>query len=98
MLILREWIVRVAGTFRRNRSDQDLEDELRLHLELAAEDAQRRSASPQDARRLATIDVGSVAQAADVLRDQRGFPWLEDGWHDALYVLQKYVSSLALLS
>jgi predicted permease len=89
MLILREWIVRVAGTFRRNRSDQDLEDELRLHLELAAEDAQRRSASPQDARRLATIDVGSVAQAADVLRDQRGFPWLEDGWHDALYVLRK---------
>ena len=84
MLTVREWIVRVGGSFRRNRSDQDLEEELRLHIEMAAEDAQRRSDSPRDARRAAIIRVGGVAHSIEALRDQRGFPWLEEVWRMTL--------------
>ena len=37
MRSLREWITRLLGTVRRQRSDRDLELELRLHVELAEE-------------------------------------------------------------
>jgi len=36
---VREWLQRFWGTLRRNPRDCELEDELRLHLELAAKDA-----------------------------------------------------------
>ena len=39
---LREWIVRLWGTLRPGRRDADLEEELRAHLELAAEHERRR--------------------------------------------------------
>lgn len=51
MGMLREWIYRLWGTLRGLRADSDLEQELRLHIELAAEDAQRRDQTPQDAAR-----------------------------------------------
>jgi hypothetical protein len=35
MGILREWIHRLLGTLRPGRQDRDLEEELRLHMELA---------------------------------------------------------------
>ena len=40
---LREWITRLWWTFRPGRPDRELEQELRLHLELATEDEQRRA-------------------------------------------------------
>jgi hypothetical protein len=47
---LREWIHRLIGTMRPRRADADLQEELRLHMELAAEDAQRRGESARAAR------------------------------------------------
>jgi predicted permease len=74
--ILREFLVRLTGTLRRSRPDHDLEEELRLHLDLAAEDEQRRGRTRHDAARAARIRAGGVAQALDAVRDQRGLPWL----------------------
>jgi hypothetical protein len=39
----REWLDRLWSTIRPNRRDAELEQELRLHLELAAEDARQRA-------------------------------------------------------
>jgi predicted permease len=72
MATLREWMHRLFGTLRRGRRDRELEEELRLHLELAAEDAQRRD----EPMRAARLQAGGVAQAMDSMRDQRGWPWL----------------------
>jgi putative ABC transport system permease protein len=74
---LREWITRLWGTIRTSRRDRDLEEELRLHLELATDDARRRT-GPADAAREAVIRAGSVTQAMEALRDQRGLPLLDD--------------------
>jgi putative ABC transport system permease protein len=74
---LREWIIRLWGTIRTSRRDRDLEEELRLHLELATDDARRRN-GPADAAREAVIRAGSIAQAMEALRDQRGLPLLDD--------------------
>jgi predicted permease len=81
---LREWIHRLLGALRRGRRDGDLEDELRLHVELAAEAAQRRGEPVRSAR----LHTGSTAQAMDALRDQRGISWIEELRRDVRYGLR----------
>ena len=70
---LREWLHRLLGTVRPRRGDADLQEELRLHMELAAEDAQRRGQPVRAAR----MHTGGAGHAMDALRDQRGWPWLQ---------------------
>ena len=72
-----EFARRLAGSLRRSRGDADLEEELRLHLELAAEDAALRGAGPAEAARAARLRAGGATQAMETLRDQRGLPRLE---------------------
>ncbi len=85
---LREWLARLWATVRRRRSDADLDDELRLHLELAEEDARRAGSSPAEAGRLARVAAGNLTQAIEAQRDQRGLPWLEDLWRDLRYAVR----------
>jgi putative ABC transport system permease protein len=77
MQILREWLHRVLGTLDLRRRDRELEEELRSHLELATDDAQRRGHTREDAVRAARIRAGGVSQAMDALRDQRGLPSID---------------------
>jgi hypothetical protein len=53
MATLRARVSRLAATPGPRRADRELEQELRAHLALAAEDAERRGQSPADARRAA---------------------------------------------
>jgi predicted permease len=84
----REWVIRLWGTVRPSRPDTELEQELRAHLDLAAEDERRRANSSEGAGRTAVVQLGAVAQSMDALRDQRGLPWLEDLARDARYGLR----------
>jgi predicted permease len=88
MRILREWIHRLLGTLLPGRRDSDLEQELRLHLELAAEDARRRGLNATDSARAARLKAGGSSQAMDALRDQRGLPWLDDLARDVSHGLR----------
>ena len=93
---LREWFVRLRSTFGAGRRDADLESELRLHLEMAAEDELRRQGSNRvsdradshAARRTAAINGGGLTQAMEELRDQRGLPWLAGLGRDLRYGLR----------
>ena len=85
---LREWIHRLLATLRPDRRDADLQEELRLHMELAADDARRQGENPRDAARLARMKVGGASQAMDALRDQRGLLWLDDLARDASHALR----------
>jgi predicted permease len=89
---LREWFHRLRGTLRAGRSDLDLQEELRLHVEMTVENALRRGDSPEAARS-AQIQAGGVPQAMEALRDRRGLPWLADLTGDLRYgcrMLAKY--------
>jgi predicted permease len=86
--LIREWWQRLAGALRRGRSDADLEEELRIHMELAAEDAHRRGALVPEARRTARLRSGGALQALDALRDQRGLSWAEDLMRDVRHGLR----------
>jgi putative ABC transport system permease protein len=85
MATIREWVIRLWGTLRPSRRDAELEEELRFHLELAAEHESRRADSTGDARRAAVIKSGGTAQAMEVLREQRGLPWLDSMGRDLRY-------------
>jgi predicted permease len=70
-----------------------MEEELRLHLDLAAEDARRRGESPDRAARAARLQAGGIAQTMEALRDQRGLPWLENLSRDLRHSLRVLVRS-----
>ena len=73
---LREWALRLWGTMRRPRADDDLRCELDAHLELAEEALRRQGYSPQEARRLARVRFGLPDNALDSMRVQRSIPGL----------------------
>ncbi len=85
MRTIREWLHRLLGTLRPRRDEADLQEELRLHMALAAEDAQRRG-EPVRAARLRT---GGATHAMDALRDQRGWPWLQSVFADAVFACRQ---------
>ena len=64
---LREWVLRLWGTWRGTRTDQDLEQELKLHLELAEEEARRRGQSGPEAAREARVRFGKSTNAMEAL-------------------------------
>jgi predicted permease len=81
MPTIREWLHRLLGTLRPRRGEADLQEELRLHMALAEEDAQRRGQPVRAAR----LQTGGAAQAMDALRDQRGWPWLQSLSADVVF-------------
>jgi len=74
---LREWCLRVWGTFA-NR-DIDVEEDLRFHLEMAEEEALRRGTPVREAR----VQAGGLVQASDAVREQAGIGWLSDFMRDS---------------
>ncbi len=85
---LRERAIRLRGTLRPSRRDRELDEELRLHVDLALERERRAGASPAEAARAAAIRAGGVAQAIEAVRDQRRLPWLDDLARDLRHALR----------
>jgi putative ABC transport system permease protein len=88
MATFREWVTRLWWTVFPRRRDAELEQELRLHLELATEHERTRNGIADDAARAAVLRAGAVTQAMDALRDQRGLPWLVDLSGDVRYAIR----------
>src|SRR5215467_12133776 len=78
MMRLRDWAGRLRNVVFASRSDRDLEQELRVHLELARDAALDAQTPPEVQTRAAALRWGGISQAMDDLRDQRGFSWLTD--------------------
>src|SRR5260370_19194951 len=74
---LRSIVQRLAALFRRRRLEDDLDDELRSHLEMSIELNLRKCLSPADARREALKSFGGVEQTKEIYRDQRGLLMIE---------------------
>ena len=68
---------RVLSFFRKWRSEVDLAEEIRSHLECAEEDALRRGLSREEAQWEARRLFGGIEQIKEEQRDSRGFRWLE---------------------
>ncbi len=75
---LLEWWRRLRDTLR-HRHDNESEEELRFHLEMAELDAARRGENVREAR----LRAGGIAQAAEAVRDQGSIRWLGDFLRDS---------------
>ncbi len=73
---------RLAALFRGRHLEDDLDAELRSHLEIAIERNLRRGMGPEQARREALVDLGGVEQTKEIYREQRGLPMIETALQD----------------
>ena len=82
---IREWLRRLRATFHKAPEDAEMEEELRLHVDMIADELKRRGLSFEDAARQARLQAGGIAQVMEQRRDQRGLRWLEDLIQDLRY-------------
>ena len=73
---------------RRKQMEEQLEKELRFHLEQHTADLIARGHDPVEARRQARLALGGPEQVKEECRDARGTRWLEDLWQDLRYALR----------
>jgi predicted permease len=74
---LREVFNRIRSFFRKDPLDQELNEEMTSHLEMAVEDNIRRGMSAEEARRQALVRFGGIQQSREQHRESRGLPWLD---------------------
>jgi putative ABC transport system permease protein len=77
----------LVALMRKRRLDQELEYEIRSHLELAERDAVARGLTPEQARREARRSFGGIEQIKEEHRDRRSLRWIEALFRDFRYGL-----------
>jgi len=84
----RTFLQRLAALFRCRRLEDDLDDELRSHLEMSIELNLRKGMPPAAARREALRSFGGLEQTKELYRDQRGLPMIETALQDLRFGLR----------
>lgn len=77
--------VRFRSFFQRSRVDQEMQAELRQHLDQQIAENIAKGMSPEQARRSAVLTLGGVTQVEQQCRDARGGQLLEDFIQDFRY-------------
>ncbi len=85
---LRIFASRLLGFFHKRHLDENLDGELRAHLQLLAEENLRRGMTPQEARYAARREFGGVEQTKELYREQRGLPFLDTLLQDLRFALR----------
>ncbi|HEU0176688.1 MAG TPA: ABC transporter permease [Blastocatellia bacterium] len=84
-----EWfnilMARLRALFRRESVLRDIEEELRLHVEIETETNIRRGMPPDEARAAALKSFGNLGRNTELGYDIRGGGWLETLWQDLRY-------------
>src|SRR5690348_13087855 len=86
--MMRGWLTRLASLFSRQHLDRDLDDEIRAHIGLLAEEYEQRGMNPEEAGYAARQAFGGIEQMKEVHRDRRRFRWIDDARHDARYAIR----------
>jgi predicted permease len=76
---------RLRALFRRESILQDIEEELRVHVEMATDENLKRGMTPDEARAAALKSFGNPGRKAELGYDIRGGGWLETFWQDLRY-------------
>jgi predicted permease len=73
---------------RRERMMEDLEQDIREHIEMETQDNIARGMSPEEARYAALRKFGNVRRVQEDAREVWSFVWLEQLWQDARFALR----------
>ena len=79
----------IRSLFTRSAIEQELDDEIRDHLERDIADRMQRGVSAHDARRQALADLGGVDNVREQLRDEHGISLLEDLGRDTRFAARR---------
>src|SRR5271154_3497617 len=76
----KHWIytLRLRSLFRRQAADQELDEELRYHLEQKTQQYIAQGTPPQEARRAALLEMGGLEKRKEECRDARQVTWLQN--------------------
>ena len=81
----RSWL---RAAFRRPLLNQEMADELRLHVDLYAADLQRRGLPADEAARRARAELGSFDGQREAMRQSLGLRWLDELRGDVRYMFR----------
>ncbi len=76
MVWLKTFLARVGALFHKRRLEEELEEELGLHLEMETGQNLRNGMNPAEARRAARLRLGNPELVKENCRDARGFTWV----------------------
>lgn len=82
---VRSWLQTVV---RRSRMEQEMDAELRLHIEMFVEDLMRSGVPREDALRRARIEFGGIERAKEECREARGMSFLDSLVQDLRFGLR----------
>jgi len=82
-------------TKRRERMMEDLEQDIREHIEIETQDNIARGMSPEEARSAALRKFGNVRRVQEDAREVWSFVWLEHLWQDVRFGLRMLLKSPA---
>ncbi|HYY55953.1 MAG TPA: ABC transporter permease [Pyrinomonadaceae bacterium] len=81
-------LARLRGLFRREAVIDDIDEELRLHVEMETESNIEKGMSPEEARRAALRSFGNMGRVKDVAYEIRGGGILGTLWQDLRFGLR----------
>jgi predicted permease len=91
MVWLRIFVTRMAGIFHKRSLDEELEIELRSHIDALTEENIRRGMSREEALYAARREFGGIERTKESYRDQRGLPFFETLEQDLRYASRMLV-------
>ena len=84
----RELWDRLVALRHRDVVEQEIDEELRFHVEMATERNIARGLSPAEARRRALVEFGGMARYTEAARVEVASPWPENAWQDLRYAMR----------
>jgi predicted permease len=91
-----EWLRRVGMLLRGRRFDSELEEEMRLHLELREQQQRESGLGAESARRAAYRRFGNPTAIKEKSHMSWGWDWLESFFADVVYGVRSMLRSKAL--
>ncbi|HEV2224533.1 MAG TPA: ABC transporter permease [Candidatus Acidoferrales bacterium] len=86
--------LRLRSLFRRRQADQELDDELRDHIEQKTAEYVAKGMTPREAHRTALLDMGGVEKRKEECRDTRRVNWVQDLLQDLRFTFRMLCKSL----
>ena len=80
---LRTFQLRLAALLRKKQLDAEMDEEMRSHIEMQAQENIKAGMKPGEARQAALREFGWVETLKETCRDQRGLTWMENTVRDA---------------
>ncbi|HKS67454.1 MAG TPA: ABC transporter permease [Candidatus Acidoferrales bacterium] len=80
--------LRLRSLFHRRQADEELNEELRDHVERKTEEYVAKGLAPEEARRQALVGMGGIEKRKEECRDTRHVTWLQDFAQDFRFALR----------